>query len=380
MAFQNLYVHFPFCRRRCLHCSFFSYPLSSQEELINYFKALEKELELYGHFFPRQTIRTLYLGGGTPSLIPPHRLARLLERVNKTFPFQSSCEITLEANPEDLSYGYLRALQSIGINRLSVGWQSSFAAHLRVLGRDEHLTSLAEKLYLIRRAKITNINIDLIYGLPGQTMWQWEKNLLEACHASPRHISAYGLHLEESVPLKKHLLQKKVAATPEEDTLLNMMLLAREVLLAHGYLHYEIANYALPGYQSNHNITYWRNEPYLALGPGAHGYLFCCRYANYCSWPRYKDSLSQGILPCSQKERVSRRRAMEEEMMLGLRLLEGISRQHFFQKYGLDPLHLFQARILLLQEQGLLEVEGDKIKLSAKGLPLANLVFQEFIS
>lgn len=380
MAFQNLYIHFPFCRQKCLHCSFFSYPLSSQEELINYFKVLELEIGLYSQFFSGQTIETLYLGGGTPSLIPPYHLARLLEKVNNIFPFQPSCEITIEANPEDLSYDYLRAISSAGVNRLSVGWQSSFAGHLRALGRNEHLTFLADKLDIIRRAKITNINIDLIYGLPGQTMLQWEKNLLEVCRAAPKHISVYGLHLEEDVPLKKLLLQKKIAATPDEDTLLGMMLLAREILSSNKYLHYEIANYALPGYQSNHNMSYWQNKTYLALGPGAHGYLYCCRYANYCSWQQYKDSLLKRIFPCSQKERISRKRAMEEEMMLGLRLLEGISRQQFLQKYGLDPLHLFQTSILMLKEQGLLEVNDDKIKLTAKGLPLANLVFQEFIT
>ena len=280
---RSLYVHVPFCRSKCAYCDFNSY--AGQEGLIPaYVDALLREAAAWSE--AAETLDTVYLGGGTPSLLPLSQMERLMTGLHGSFTFAADAEVSLEANPESVDLPNLRGLRELGFNRLSIGVQSFDDRELRFLGR-VHDTATAEAAYAAaRQAGFANVSLDLIFGLPGQRPAQWRRSLEKALTLEPEHLSLYALTVEEETPLATRIAAGESRA-PDEDAQAEMYAWSEEALALAGYEHYEISNWARPGRRCRHNLTYWQSDPYLGLGAGAHSYLGGCRFANEMRPDRY---------------------------------------------------------------------------------------------
>ncbi len=274
----SLYVHIPFCRSKCVYCDFNSY--AGQEALIPaYVEALLREAEAWSGLCAGATVETLFFGGGTPSLVPPAEMKRLMEGLRQRFAIAAEAEVSLEANPESVDFDHLRGLRDLGVNRLSLGVQSFDDEELRFLGRI-HSAAEAEAAYgAARQAGFENVGLDLIFGLPQQQLESWQQSLEKAIRLEPEHLSLYALTVEENTPLGRAVAANR-AWEPDEDAQAEMYEESEERLEAAGYDHYETSNWAWPGHRCRHNLTYWETRPYLGLGAGAHSYLSGCRFAN----------------------------------------------------------------------------------------------------
>ena len=382
----SLYIHIPFCRAKCAYCSFNSY--QGLEHLkAPYVQALVREIE--GYFQPdKLKAITMYFGGGTPSLLSLEQLAELLAASSRAFRIEEGSEITLEANPGTIDLLYLKGLRKLGVNRLSLGVQSLDDRTLCILGRIHSAREALEAYGMARQAGFSNINLDLIYSLPTQTLVQWEDTLRRAILLEPDHLSLYPLTLEEDTPLAQRVARGELPF-PDEDLAADMYLLAEEMLDAAGYEHYEISNWArmLPGCScgelgylaSRHNLTYWRNEPYLGFGAGAHSYFGAQRYYNALSPAEYIVRLESGRSPQVGVEEIGEALEMAETMIMGLRLLEGIDKGIFQRRFGQDLMKTYGEEIEELIELGLIEMEGERMKLTPRGRLLGNEVFQRFL-
>ncbi|MEW6458088.1 MAG: radical SAM family heme chaperone HemW [Bacillota bacterium] len=378
MTRPGLYIHVPFCRRKCAYCDFVSYPLDGAA-VDEYVRAVTAEIARRGTA-AGETLEaaSLYVGGGTPTALPVEALTAVVETVRRHFRWPEGLEVTVEANPETAAFSVLDRLRRLGINRLSIGMQSGEDRLLAVLGRGHRAADVREAVRLARRAGFTNLNLDLISGIPGQTPHAWRRTLEAALALEPEHISAYGLEVLPGTALHARL-QNGALAPVSEDQVLEMFHLTREVLTGAGYEHYEIANYARPGRECRHNLIYWRNEPYLGFGPAAHSFWNGRRTANEKEPPAYAARLSAGELPVAESETPDARNEMAETMFLGLRLLRGVERARFERRFGRDPEAVYGPEIAWLHARGLLAVEPDRLRLTAGGLALANLVFERFL-
>ena len=290
----GLYVHIPFCRAKCAYCDFNSY--AGLEHLFApYVRALAREIELAGRRHPLQA-QTIYLGGGTPTVLPLDLLGEVLAACRRAFQVPEGAEVTVEANPGTVDGDYLAGLLSLGINRLSLGVQSFDEGELRLLGRIHTAREAVEACHLAREVGFDNLNLDLIYGIPRQTLAGWRETLRQALDLHPDHLSLYALTLEEHTPLAQRIARGEVPA-PDDDLAAEMYVLAEETLAEAGYVHYEISNWARPGRQCRHNLTYWRNQPYLGFGAGAHSYFRGVRWWNVSSPEEYIARLMQGPEP-----------------------------------------------------------------------------------
>jgi oxygen-independent coproporphyrinogen-3 oxidase len=326
-------------------------------------------------------VPTIYFGGGTPSLLTPAEISSLLEEVRHHFQLDTAVEITLEANPGTVTPESLQGYLSAGITRLSLGVQSLDDRQLALLGRI-HTAETARGAYAAARtAGFDNVGIDLIHGLPGQTIEDWVKTLQAAVGMKPEHISAYGLSVEEGTPLAV-LADRGELDLPDEDTAAAMFEITSEFLRKSGYEHYEISNFALPGYRSRHNQVYWQRGNYLGFGAGAHSFLNTPghggRWENPAALPEYAAIVNSAELPELQSS-MTHGEAMSEFMFLGLRLLEGVDRGDFARQYGKELEEAFPKIVSLLGEKGLLCLEGTNVRLTSRGLLLANQVMQEFV-
>lgn len=391
----SIYIHIPFCRHRCAYCDFNTY--AGQEQLIPvYVEALIREIEsLQAGTLP---IHTIFFGGGTPSLLTPHQVGQILEAINRRFSLSSEPEITLEANPGTLTLEALRGFRSAGINRLSLGMQSANPQELRLLEREHSFTDVIHAVTWARRAGFTNLNLDLIYGLPHQSLDLWQHSLEWALRLRPEHLSLYALTIEHGTPFG-HWVGRGLLPAPDDDRAAEMLEWAAERLSQAGYAQYEISNWALdlppagpldlPRYACSHNVQYWRCLPYLGLGAGAHGYANGYRYSNVLRIRTYIERMQDGQprpFPFSpalvQAHRQTPKDEMGEFMMLGLRLTrQGVSLEEFRQRFGQEMQEVYGEQIGHLCAAGLLEMlESEKrLRLTSRGRLLGNRVFREFL-
>ncbi len=388
----SLYIHIPFCETKCPYCDFNTY--AGIEPLIpEYVDALIKEARFWGDSLSRHhspTVSTVFFGGGTPSYVPPGDIARILDEVLSAFHLATAAEITLESNPGDIEAGRVEAWLKAGINRLSIGVQSLDDGLLQLLGRRHTAQEALDAHKTARNGGLTNINLDLMYGLPHQTLDQWRGTLEEALEDRPEHISMYGLTLEEGTPLEASVRQGK-APYPDPDLAADMYQLAGKLSEDAGYHHYEISNWALPGRECLHNLTYWRNQPYLGIGPGAHSYLNGYRFSNLRSPRRYIQLAgaltSARVRPAGLQEYglldvfevIDERLEMAETMMLGLRLSEGISQGAFRDRFGVGLVETYGPQIDELLDLELVAWQDDRLVLTPTGRLLGNEVFQKFL-
>jgi oxygen-independent coproporphyrinogen-3 oxidase len=386
----SLYAGIPFCRHRCSYCDFNTY--AGLAELVEpYARALIREIELVGAAAPeRLRVPTVFFGGGTPSLMPLPRLAEILAAMRRAFDLAPDCEITLEANPGTVDGAYLEGLIALGVNRISFGVQSAQPDELALLERIHTFDEAAEAVALARRAGFSarnGINVDLIFGLPYQTLAAWQDTLERALALEPEHISLYCLTLEPGTRLNDQVLRGQVAR-PDDDLAADMYDYTRARLRG-AFTHYEVSNWARPGKHCRHNLVYWRNQAYLGLGAGAHGSLGGWRYSNVLRPRRYIHRLADGAteppaFPFSpavaQRERITPAEAMGETMMLGLRLLEeGVSFAGFAARHGADLRAVYPRELDEGLRRGLIEVLDDRVRLSDAGVLLGNKAFALFL-
>jgi len=376
----SLYLHIPFCRRKCSYCDFTSFE-QPEIPIDRYVELLLKELRLRLRSLEPQVVPTLYFGGGTPSLLSPTQICCLLDAVRNHFSVEPSAEITLEANPGTVTQASLQRYLAAGVNRLSIGIQSLEDRQLEMLGRIHSAAEARTAFTSARTAGFSNISIDLMHGLPGQTLAAWQGTLEETVAMEPEHISVYGLSVEAGTPFAKMAEQGELHL-PEEELAAAMLELTAEYLRSAGYDHYEISNFARPGFRSRHNQVYWQRGNYLGFGAGAHSFLnvpaYGQRWENPSTLAEYAAAVSNENLP-DRGVALTEKEAMAEFMFLGLRLLEGVDKEEFVRQFGMELEEAFPKVVGKFRARGLLQEEGTMLRLTSRGLLLANLVMQEFV-
>jgi oxygen-independent coproporphyrinogen-3 oxidase len=354
-------------------------PLPDDGMLVTgYLQALEKEIALYASRYPNEAITSIYLGGGTPTVLPAESLCRILFCCRENFACSPEIEITIEANPGTATQEMLQLLRDAGVNRLSLGVQSFKSAELQMLGRSHSVSDIYTAYDAARKAGFDNINLDLIYALPGQSLESWRDNLRSAIGLDSEHLSIYGLSLEEDTPLADELKEGKLEACSEEMQL-SMWEETAAMVTEAGFIRYEISNYAKPGKECKHNITYWENKPYLGLGAGAHGYLDHVRYGNEKEIQKYIEMVERGELPRSFEEHQSIKEEMVDTIIMGLRLTEGLSRPGFARRFGCPFESLYGKELKKMVEDGLMAISDEAVFLTEKGQLLSNYVLSHFV-
>jgi oxygen-independent coproporphyrinogen-3 oxidase len=383
----SLYLHIPFCRHRCSYCDFNTYT-SLGDLKAAYAAALCLEIEQVGAMRDgdKRPIHTIFFGGGTPSLMPAPDIEQILETVGRAFALAPAAEISLEANPGTVDEAYLAAVQAAGINRLSFGVQSAITSELALLEREHDFATVEEAVQAARAVGLENFNLDLIYGVPGQTLATWETSLRAVLALRPSHISCYCLTIEAGTPMQRWLENSRIVP-PDPDLAADQYELACDLLAGSGYSHYEISNWALPGHECQHNLTYWRNRPYLGLGAGAHGFAGGYRYAIVKQPRSYIRRLAQRQAyhyPLSAAvasfHLVDRMEGMSDTVITQLRLLqEGLDLAAFRATFGQSLDKAFQGTVAQLQDYGLLGERDGRLLLTKKGWFLSNQVFYRFM-
>ncbi len=384
-----LYFHIPFCAHRCAYCDFNTY--AGQESLIpTYMQALIKEVEAVAATLEEKLpIHTVFFGGGTPSLVPSPQLDSVLRKVEERYQLSPLAEISLEANPGTVSADYLQALKTSGFNRLSFGVQSANPFELTMLEREHSFGDVIQSVLWARQAGFENINLDLIYGLPEQSMESWQNSVKRIVDLNPEHLSMYALTLEHGTPFGRWA-QKGLLPIPNPDLAAEMYAWADAFARAAGYEQYEISNWAKPGKACQHNLQYWRNLPYLGLGAGAHGYAGGNRYSNVLRIKTYIERCLEGdalmkrkfpLSPATVNQHLNdAREDMQETMLTSLRLTaEGLSDERFNQQFGIRLNQAFGKEIKKLQALGLLEWQAESLRLTPRARMLSNRVFIEFV-
>ncbi|WP_442952791.1 radical SAM family heme chaperone HemW [Paenibacillus sp. Soil522] len=378
---RALYIHIPFCTNKCHYCDFTSYVLKGQP-VDEYLDALEMEMQRTVAQWPPAEIDTVFVGGGTPTVLTPPQMEKFLKAVRTYFPLAPNVEFTMEANPGTTDIDKLTAMKAGGVNRISFGVQSFDNGLLERIGRIHSVDDVYRSIENARAAGFTNLSIDLMFGLPGQTVELLRDSVNRAMELGLPHYSIYSLKVEENTLFHKLYERNELPLPPEEEEF-NMFILLMDMLKENGYAHYEISNFAKPGYESRHNSTYWRNEPYYGLGAGAHGYTNRMRHVNLKGITPYIDAAAEK-LPRLETALVPEAEAMEDLMMVGLRLLAGVPASRFSNQFAGQTLEgKFGGVIHKLMDDGLLEAEktGDDTiyRLTDKGVLLGNEVFGSFI-
>ena len=387
----SLYIHVPFCKSKCFYCDFYSVPQAGSgliqswhRSLIRELERLAEEAEVQGlHLAP---LETLYFGGGTPSLLPPDMLISLIDRTEKLFSLATSCDITIEANPESYSTaqkaGALEILAEAGVNRISFGLQSSSDKLLRRIGRRHTVMDVIFALEAAAGAGISQLAVDLMTGLPGQTLEDIDETLELLAGLPVSHVSSFALTLAQGTPLAA-LFEASPGLFPDDGLEREMTHRVIHRLNSLGFEHYEISNFAKAGARSRHNLTYWKADPYMAAGPAAASYMAGIRRQNPASlgdWTALMDHDAAGPFSRSTiEEVVDEKAARIETMILGLRILEGVTRSRFRERHGLDYDQVFGEQLRLLEEAGLLALEKSAVRLTEKGLDFADRVARELL-
>lgn len=373
-AVRAIYAHVPFCQTICGYCDFYSvvYDKSATRPLVD---ALLAELDRHRSATPLD-IQTLFVGGGTPTTLPPEELRRLLSALRACA--RREPEFTVEANPATVTAEKAAVLVECGVNRVSIGAQSFDPAELRVLDRIHRPAQVAQTVAICRAAGIRRVNLDLIFAVPGQTLDSWLRNLRTAVDLAPDHLSCYGLTYEPGTPLFDRLTAGAVSRLDADDEA-RMYEATIDALADAGYHQYEISNFARPGCECRHNLVYWENEPHVGLGPSAAGLVGGVRYKNVPDVAEYARTIRDGRWPRIHEERLPPDQRARETAVLGLRLNAGIDRARFSQRFGNDPARLFADPIARFAELGLVEVTDRAVRLTRRGRLVADTIVAEFV-
>ncbi|MBU5672399.1 radical SAM family heme chaperone HemW [Paenibacillus brevis] len=376
---QAVYIHIPFCTNKCFYCDFNSYVLKDQP-VMDYLHALDREMELTVRETPPGTIKSIFVGGGTPTVLKPDEMEYFLSSVKRHFPdWADDIEFSMEANPGTTDLEKLSVMKAGGVNRVSFGVQAFQNDLLTGIGRIHNTDDVYRSLENARLAGISNMSIDLMFGLPNQTVDMLNESIDRALELELPHYSIYSLKVEENT-LFHTLFQRNQLPLPSEEDELNMYLLLMSRMKAAGYKQYEISNFAKPGLESRHNTTYWRNEDYYGLGAGAHGYVGGQRHMNIKGVSPFVEA-AKTRLPRLEQFQVSREEAMEDFVMVGLRMLDGIRSSDFSDQFGASLESIFESQLQKMLNAGLLEPHADHggYRLSERGILLGNEVFGEFV-
>ncbi len=392
-----LYVHIPFCRQRCAYCDFNTH-VGLESLYVDYERALTQNLARLATRYREASIRTVYFGGGTPSLLPPALFSRFFTSLARYFTLAEDAEITLEANPGTVDVANLQQLRRIGVNRLSLGVQTTFAEELALLGRIHTWDEACAAVLAARQAGFDNLSLDLIYGLPGQSLARWAATLERVLELAPEHLSLYALTLEAATPLAQAVAMGELP-TPDPDAAAEMYDLAAEHLLAAGFWQYEISNWArgvvapdalwqlppdgrteaISPWVGRHNLVYWRNEPWLGVGAGAHSWYRQRRWVNLPNPSAYIAALRARHTPRMETEVISGALERGETMMMGLRLAEGVSAARFQARFGVTLEDVYGETLRRLVALGLLICDGGRVRLTPRARLVGNQVFGEFL-
>ena len=384
----ELYVHIPFCVRKCAYCDFLSFSKGDQERA-SYVDALIREIKSKKEQFQDACVTSVFLGGGTPSILKGEETARIFRVLKENFTFLEQAEITMEVNPGTVTEDKINAWKSSGVNRLSIGLQSVNDDELKMLGRIHSFHEFLETWQLVRKAGFTNVNVDLISAIPGQTVESWIKTLTTVADLEPEHLSAYSLIIEEETPFyEKYGNEEGEKLLPDEDTERNIYEVTEQILNARGYHRYEISNYAKDGFECKHNLGYWNRKEYLGLGLGASSLINETRFHNtnnlaeYLSAQWISKTGNEFYEKCSvvkEVQKLSKQEQMEEFMFLGLRKTEGVSEKAFKKAFQADIRSIYGDIIENLIEKGLLQNCADSLFLTKKGVDISNYVMSEFL-
>ncbi|WP_132370668.1 radical SAM family heme chaperone HemW [Melghiribacillus thermohalophilus] len=375
MLLKSVYLHIPFCHEICHYCDFTK--IYYQESLADsYIEALEKEISMYVD--SRKKVRTIYIGGGTPTSLSDRQFEAMLKAVARHFDIRDDVEFTIEANPGDFSKEKMNMLRLYGVNRISLGVQVLDDQFLKALNRSHQVKDVYETVDLLHQNGMENLSMDFIYALPGQTFSLFKETLKEAISFGLPHYSSYSLQIEPQTVFYIRYRQGKLTK-PDEGIEANMYLHLIEEMNRHGILQYEISNFARPGFESRHNLTYWNNDYYYGFGAGAHSYFPGRRVVNIRPVNHYIKSIETGRKPVLHEEKITLKERIEEEMFLGLRKTEGVSRKKFFKQYHQTIDELYGERLNDLKEKNWLMDDGDVIRLTTRGMLFGNDVFQAFL-
>ena len=370
----GVYVHIPFCKKKCDYCDFISY--CNKDNLIDdYVQAVKAEIQTQNI---KPEITTIYIGGGTPSYIDSKYIIEILEKI-KEKNVSSNAEITIEVNPGTVTKEKLEDYIKSGINRISIGLQTTNDELLKQIGRIHNFTQFLETYKLAKKVGFKNINVDLMLGLPNQRIKDLKESLEQIIKLKPKHISVYSLIVEDGTPIANKI-EKGEMQLPDEELERNMYWFVKNTLELNGFIHYEISNFAKKGYESKHNLNCWNQKEYIGIGASAHSYRDITRYSNTENIEEYIENVNNGnfnrnkIIHEVQKEDD----AKKEFMLLGLRKIKGVDINQFKNKFGDNPIYLFRNELKKLTDERLLIIDNNNIRLTNKGLDLANLVWEEF--
>ena len=378
MSELGIYIHMPFCKRKCYYCDFISFE-NKQNEIGQYCKAVIKEIQHESKNI-KESVSTIYVGGGTPSFVDANYVKQIIEVVKSNYYIQKNAEITVEINPGTVNEEKLKKYKEAGVNRLSIGLQSTKNQLLKQIGRIHTFEEFLFSYNLAKKIGFQNINVDLMLGLPNQTLEDLEDSLKQIIKIAPEHISLYSLIVEKNTQIEKMINNGEIIL-PEEELERNMYWKTKEILEKNNYKHYEISNYAKEGYESKHNSNCWKQKEYLGFGVAAHSYYQNKRYCNIKSIEEYcknieDNNIRNNRITCEIQTNEEKRK---EYMLLGLRMIDGINIQEFKNKFIDNPIYVFHKELEKLVKENLIEIDLNQIKLTNKGLDLANLVWEEFV-
>lgn len=373
----GIYIHIPFCVKKCRYCDFNSYKIDIEKKK-RYIKALEKEIEIYSKMDNKRKIDTIFLGGGTPSILKPDEIESIFEKLNSSFDISEDAEITMECNPGTLDEEKLNAMKKSGVNRLSIGLQAVQNDILEYIGRIHTFEEFEKTYNLVRKCGFDNVNIDLMYNLPNQREKEWMETLEKVVSLNPEHISAYSLILEEGTELCD-MYERGEFTLSGDDTDIKMYRYTIDYLKKNGYMQYEISNYAKPGKECRHNIIYWKCDNYIGLGAGASGYIGNRRYSNIPEVDEYNETVEAGKLPVLSEEVLTDEEKFEELVFMGLRMNEGVLYEDFEKISGIDIRKYRKEIIERLKKDNFIECDENRIKLTQSGREISNKVFLDII-
>lgn len=375
----GIYVHIPFCMSKCLYCDFNSF--AKKDECIElYIKSLNKEIEEYAKVNKDILVKTIYIGGGTPSYIKEKYIKEIINTIKQNFEIIKDAEITIEVNPGTVNKRKMECYYKSGINRLSIGLQSSNDKLLKLIGRVHKFEDFLETVRIAQAVGFTNINADCMIGLPTQNIYDIEETLNVLINLRLTHISVYSLIIEPNTPIEKKINSGELKL-PDEEIERYMYWFAKRKLEENGYLHYEISNFAKPLFRSKHNLDCWNQKEYKGFGISASSYENGVRYTNIEKIDTYIQNIENGDIKANSiiEEKQDKEAMMKEYMLLGLRKITGVDINEFIKKFAISPLYKFNKEITKLLREGLIEVNEHSIRLSKKGLDLANIVWEEFV-
>ncbi len=371
----GIYIHIPFCKQKCYYCDFYS-ACENEEKQAEYFDVLKKEIEDVGKSTENVLVKTIYIGGGTPSFVDSKYIVEIINKIKDNFLLDKELEITIEVNPGTVTKQKLQDYLEAGINRLSIGMQSSKNEILKKIGRIHTWEEFLECFSLARKVGLNNINIDCMIGLPKQSLADVEETINKVIELKPEHISMYSLIVEENTPI-----EKLIDELPDEETERKMYHIAKKMLEKAGFLQYEISNFAKKGFESNHNLDCWHQKEYIGFGAGAHSYTDGCRYSNIANIDEYIKCYRENRIEDSIEihEKQDKTSMAKEFILLSLRTIKGCSKKEFYNIFGYDIEKGFLNEFEKLTKVGLIHIDNDSISLTEKGLDLANLVWEEFV-